>query len=79
MPIVNEYDCLEIPGASFPFRVLYFPDDATWLEFVCACRRGEEIYLDYDVIVGPVADDSVYEAVDGILSFVGSYGVSSDD
>ncbi len=37
--------------------------DEQWLEFVCACRRGENVYQGYDMIVGNVADDDVFRAV----------------
>ena len=37
--------------------------DVEWLDFVASCRRGVDLGLDYDVIIGPVADDAVYEAV----------------
>lgn len=46
-------------------RVLSFgKEDDKWLEFVCACRRGEQLNKDYDVIVGNVADDDVFKTVD---------------
>lgn len=60
-PVVNVYECAELSDA---YHVRRFPDDRAWLDFICACRRGEEGYLAYDVIVGPVADDRVYDAVD---------------
>ena len=34
-----------------------------WLEFVCAHRRGEKLNSDFDLIIGPVADDRVYSVV----------------
>ena len=37
--------------------------DVEWLDFVASCRRGVDLGLNYDVIIGPVADDAVYEAV----------------
>ena len=46
-------------------RVLSFgKEDDKWLEFVCACRRGEQLNKDYDVIVGNVADDDMFKTVD---------------
>ena len=41
-PVVNQYDlCEQWDG----FRVLRFADnDEQWLDFVCRCRKGEEIY-----------------------------------
>ena len=35
-----------------------------WLDFVSSCRRGEELYKQYDVISGAVADDAVFKCVD---------------
>ena len=47
------------------FRVLSFEkEDEKWLEFVCACRRGEPLNEDYDIIIGNVADDDVFKTVD---------------
>lgn len=58
---LNIYD-LEDDLSSF--RVLKFPKiEANWLDFICACRRGAKIYQDYDIIIGPVADDDVFQAV----------------
>ena len=60
---VNEYDLDE--GKLESYRVLRFDEaDESWVEFVCACRRGEPVYRDYDLIVGGVADDKVFLAVD---------------
>lgn len=42
-----------------------FPDDLKeWLDFVCACRDGAEIYQKYDLISGKVADDEIFRVVD---------------
>lgn len=38
-------------------------NDDAWVEFVCHCRKGGQSYLQYDLVVGGVADDKVYEAV----------------
>lgn len=35
-----------------------------WLHFVSKCRHGEDIYKQYDVISGAVADDAVFKCVD---------------
>jgi hypothetical protein len=34
------------------------------VEFVCGCRKGKDAYLQYDLIIGSVANDKVYTAVD---------------
>ena len=47
------------------FKVLSFEgENERWLDFVCACRKGEMIYQDYDIIIGNVADDDVFKTVD---------------
>ena len=35
-----------------------------WLNFVCACRKGQDIYKQYDIIEGGVANDKVFQTVD---------------
>lgn len=35
-----------------------------WIDFVCACRDGKQIYQKYDVIFGKVANDKVFRVVD---------------
>lgn len=39
-------------------------EDEEWLDFVCACRRGEKINQGYDIIIGSVANDDVFKTVD---------------
>ena len=61
-PVVNQYELYEQWDG---FRVLRFADnDEQWLDFVCRCRKGEEIYKEYDMVVGGVADDDVFKTVD---------------
>ena len=53
----------------------YYPDpdmrvkifgsyDEEWLDFVCCCRKGNNIYKEYDIIEGGVANDKVFRTVD---------------
>lgn len=37
--------------------------DESWLNFITANRGGKEIPEEYDIIIGPVADDNVYLTV----------------
>ena len=61
-PVVNQY---EVEDDFSDCRVLRFPEsDEEWVEFVCSCRRGEALWQNYDLIVGGVANDKVYYAVD---------------
>lgn len=46
-------------------KVLSFEkENEKQLDFVCACRRGDKQYQNYDVIIGGVADDDVFKTVD---------------
>ena len=64
--IVNIFDFRsDFSGVDFSeIKVLEFlENNEEWVEFVCQCRRGEKVYSDFDLIVGGVANDKVYEAV----------------
>ena len=36
-----------------------------WLDFIAACRNGTP--HDYDIVEGPMADDTIYNYVQGFL------------
>lgn len=60
--IVNVY---ELKDELDDANILSFDnEDEQWLDFVCACRKGELINQDYDIIIGNVADDDVFKTVD---------------
>lgn len=60
--IVNIY---EMKDNCTDYQVLSFEkENEKWLEFVCACRKGENLNTDYDIIIGNVADDDVFKTVD---------------
>lgn len=60
--VVNVYD---LKDNWKEYRVLSLEkENEQWLDFVCACRRGEELNKDYDIIVGNVANDDVFKTVD---------------
>ena len=59
---VSAYD-FDLDKADTELKIIRFEKaDRDWLGFVSANRKGEcqEIY---DIVIGPVADDSVYEVV----------------
>lgn len=60
--ILNVYQMSEdITGLN----VKRFASDLNeWLDFVCACRDEQNIYQEYDLICGKVADDKVYRVVE---------------
>ncbi|MGM9673543.1 MAG: DUF3990 domain-containing protein [Bacteroidaceae bacterium] len=38
--------------------------DSEWLDFVAACRMGEDVNKQYDVICGGIANDRVFNTLD---------------
>lgn len=60
--IVNVY---EMENNWEKYCVLSFEkENEKRLEFVCACRKGESLNTNYDIIIGNVADDDVFKRVD---------------
>lgn len=60
--IVNIYEMQEDLSK---LRVLWFKNaDGAWLDYVTACRKGNQVYENYDIVVGNVADDDVFKSVD---------------
>ncbi|MCI8991747.1 MAG: DUF3990 domain-containing protein [Eubacterium sp.] len=60
--IVNVY---EMSDNLSNYKILSFEKETPeWLDFVCACRKGETVYQKYDIIIGNVADDDVFKTID---------------
>lgn len=60
--IVNIYEYTENPE----LRKLTFPEmSEEWLDFIAACRSGQP--HEYDIVEGPMADDTIYNYVQGFL------------
>ncbi len=60
--IVNVYH-FEIDSSII--RVMDFKEETEqWLDYVLACRKGSNIYKQYDIVIGPVADDDVFKVID---------------
>ena len=38
--------------------------DSEWLDFVAACRMGKDVYTQFDVICGGIANDRVFNTLD---------------
>lgn len=58
--VVNVYEI----GELSEYRVKKFYDtDREWLQFVVECRDGRDIYKEYDVVIGNVANDDVFKCV----------------
>ena len=66
-PIVNIYDLDEQRLAT-----LHVPRfntaDGDWLDYVVKNRRGQAVVGDYDVVIGPVANDSTLPVIDDYMS-----------
>lgn len=50
-------------------RILHFPDMTDeWLDFIADCRNGKR--HDYDIVIGAMADDQIYNYVADFLNGV---------
>lgn len=61
--VVNVYTYKENPA----LRICRFEEmtDA-WLDFVVACRRGQE--HDFDIVEGPMADDTIWDYIEDYVA-----------
>lgn len=63
--IINVYQLDDLDG----LRVQRFPEmSEEWLDFIAACRSGQP--HDYDMVEGPMADDTIFNYVQDYLSGV---------
>ena len=59
---VSKYD-FDIEKAKSELKIIRFEKaDKEWLDFVLVNRKGQCRQM-YDIVIGPVADDGVYEVV----------------
>ena len=59
---VSMYE-FDIEKAKSELKIIYFDKaDKAWLDFVSINRKGQ-CQEAYDIVIGPVADDGVYEVV----------------
>ena len=56
---VTEFDYEEKPGMNI---LIFDGPSAEWFDFIIRNRKGTFTH-DYDIILGPVADDSVYDTL----------------
>lgn len=60
---ISIYD-FDFEAAKKALQLIEFSKaDESWLDFVCTCRSGKNVNMDYDMVMGPVADDNVYATV----------------
>ena len=63
-PVLNIYS-FDNQIVEGKFNFLKFPSyNKEWLDFVCSNRRGNDLWKDYDIIEGGVADDRVAVTVE---------------
>jgi len=70
--IISFYE-FDINRAERELKIMRFDSpDSNWLNFVTLCRSGRELNHQYDIVIGPVANDNVYATIQlyetGILS-----------
>lgn len=59
---VNKYEFDDTLAKAEVKVIVFDKADEKWLDFICANRRGQSPG-DYDIVIGPVADDKVYRVV----------------
>ena len=63
MQVISKYEFDNI-SVEKELTVLHFSEpNAEWLDFVCANRLGKIHSHSYDIVFGPVANDTVYSVV----------------
>lgn len=61
---LNSYS-ISIEDIKQNYRVKEFTSyDIEWLDFILDSRNGSKAYLNYDVIIGGIADDRVYNTIE---------------
>jgi len=68
--IVNIYEIDDLTDCKY---LKFDSYNKNWLEFISKCRKGEDIYKNYDIVEGAVADDDVFKSVD--MFFKGIWNV----
>lgn len=62
-PTINYYDYKEVEG----LKILKFEEMCNeWLDFIAECRNGT--VHDYDIVEGPMADDTIWNFVNDYLA-----------
>ena len=61
--IISEYN-FDMEKAVNNLQIIRFDEPSPeWLHFVSECRRGKEPLSEYDIAMGPVANDNVYATI----------------
>lgn len=71
IPTLNVYHLNEFDLEFNLLNVLTFERaDGDWLDFVVKNRRGENIEKQYDIVIGPVANDTTIRVIDDYMDGV---------
>ena len=73
IPCVSMYETAELEELKNKYKLLFFSEpNEDWLDFVFANRNGSYEGISYDIIFGPVANDTIYRTFiayeEGILT-----------
>lgn len=67
-PIINTYE-LDLETAAAKFRYKKFKCyDKEWLDFITANRRGMDVWKNFDMIEGGIADDRVVDTIESYIA-----------
>ena len=58
-------------------RIIFKAYDSKWLDYVTACRKGQDRTI-YDIIEGGIADDQVFDTIDLYFSGIYTYEQALD-
>jgi hypothetical protein len=64
--VTSAFDFLPDAGDKLPsdVRILEFQSyNLEWLHFIAACRRGQPVDADWDLVIGGVANDKVFNTL----------------
>ena len=66
---LNVYEFDESAFDDIHLRLKKFPSyDSEWLDYVFACRKGEDVYKQYDIVIGGIANDRIFATIDAYFS-----------
>lgn len=69
MPLLNRYELDWRTAVHRGANILSFREyNQEWLDFIVASRRGEMLWLGYDIIKGGVANDRVIDTIEGYMA-----------
>lgn len=64
-PVVNVYNFDYFRTKNIGYRFNEFETyNIEWLKFVVNCRNGKDVFSDYDIVIGGVANDKVIDTVE---------------